>query len=322
MTWRDPVGTAKTQTPGQKARPPRESGPKPPSAFTAFGLRAEAEPIAPGLHVVATPIGNLRDITLRALATLAAADAVIAEDTRVSHNLLAHYGITSPLIAYHEHNAAAVRPHILARLAEGAALALISDAGTPLVSDPGYKLVAEALEAGVAVTSVPGPSAVLAALVVAGLPTDRFFFEGFLPPKSAARRARINELALVPATLVFFESPRRLAETLTDLGAELGDRPAAVARELTKLYETTRRGTLSELAEHFAREGPPKGEIVVLVGPPAAGDPVAEEELDRLLRRALENLSVKDAAGAVSAQTGAPRRQVYARALALAGAKR
>jgi 16S rRNA (cytidine1402-2'-O)-methyltransferase len=322
MTWRDPVGTAKTQTSGQKDRPPRESGPKPPSAFTAFGLRAEAEPIAPGLHVVATPIGNLRDITLRALATLAAADAVIAEDTRVSHNLLAHYGITSPLIAYHEHNAAAVRPHILARLAEGAALALISDAGTPLVSDPGYKLVAEALEAGVAVTSVPGPSAVLAALVVAGLPTDRFFFEGFLPPKSAARRARINELALVPATLVFFESPRRLAETLTDLGAELGDRPAAVARELTKLYETTRRGTLSELAEHFAREGPPKGEIVVLVGPPAAGDPVAEEELDRLLRRALENLSVKDAAGAVSAQTGAPRRQVYARALALAGAKR
>jgi 16S rRNA (cytidine1402-2'-O)-methyltransferase len=322
MNWRDPVGTAKTPTPGQKDRAPREGGSKPPSAFTAFGLRAEAEPIAQGLHVVATPIGNLRDITLRALATLAAADAVIAEDTRVSHNLLAHYGITSPLIAYHEHNAAAVRPHLLARLAEGAALALISDAGTPLVSDPGYKLVAEALEAGVAVTSVPGPSAVLAALVVAGLPTDRFFFEGFLPPKSAARRARINELALVPATLVFFESPRRLAETLADLGAELGDRPAAVARELTKLYETTRRGPLGELAEHFDREGPPKGEIVVLVGPPAARDPVAEEELDRLLRVALETLSVKDAAGAVSAQTGAPRRQVYARALALAGAKR
>jgi 16S rRNA (cytidine1402-2'-O)-methyltransferase len=322
MSWRDPVGTAKAHTPRQKDRAPREDGPKPPSAFTAFGLRAEAEPIAPGLHVVATPIGNLRDITLRALATLAAADAVIAEDTRVSHNLLAHYGITSPLIAYHEHNAAAVRPHILARLAGGAALALISDAGTPLVSDPGYKLVADALDAGVAVTSVPGPSAVLAALVVAGLPTDRFFFEGFLPPKSAARRARINELALVPATLVFFESPRRLAETLADLGAELGDRPAAVARELTKLYETTRRGTLSELAEHFCRDGPPKGEIVVLVGPPAAGDPVADEELDRLLRSALESLSVKDAAGAISAQTGAPRRQVYARALALAGAKR
>ena len=237
-------------------------------------MRAEAEPIAPGLHVVATPIGNLRDITLRALSTLAAADAVIAEDTRVSHNLLAHYGVTTPLIAYHEHNAAAVRPHLLARLAEGAALALISDAGTPLVSDPGYKLVAEALAAGIAVTSVPGPSAVLAALVVAGLPTDRFFFEGFLPPKSAARRARINELALVPATLVFFESPRRLAEMLADLAAELGDRPAAVARELTKLYETTRRGTLLTNSPRItAREEPPRGEIVVLVGPPMAAAP-------------------------------------------------
>lgn len=309
MTWRDPVGTAKIQLPR-------------PSAFTALGMRAEADPIAPGLHVVATPIGNLRDITLRALATLAAADAVIAEDTRVSRKLLAHYGVTTPLIAYHEHNAAAVRPHLLARLAEGAALALISDAGTPLVSDPGYKLVAEALAAGIAVTGVPGPSAVLAALVVAGLPTDRFFFEGFLPPKSAARRARINELAFVPGTLVFFESPRRLAETLADLAAELGDRPAAVARELTKLYETTRRGTLSELAAHFGGQAPPKGEIVVLVGPPEPAAPIAEEELDRLLQGALESLSVKDAAAAVSAQTGAPRRQVYARALTLAGSKR
>jgi 16S rRNA (cytidine1402-2'-O)-methyltransferase len=285
-------------------------------------MRAEAEPIASGLHVVATPIGNLRDITLRAIATLAAAEAVIAEDTRVSHNLLAHYGVTTPLIAYHEHNAAAVRPHLLARLAGGAALALISDAGTPLVSDPGYKLVAEALAAGIAVTSVPGPSAVLAALVVAGLPTDRFFFEGFLPPKSAGRRARINELAFVPATLVFFESPRRLAEMLADLAAELGDRPAAVARELTKLYEATRRGSLAELAAHFDAEAPPKGEIVVLVGPPAAAGPIGDDELDRLLHGALENLSVKDAAAAISAQTGAPRRQVYARALALAGARR
>lgn len=316
MMRRDPVEAA-----GARISGPGEEGAKP-SAFTALGMRAEAEPIAPGLHVVATPIGNLRDITLRAIGTLAAADAVIAEDTRVSRNLLAHYGVTTPLVAYHEHNAATMRPHLLARLAEGAALALISDAGTPLVSDPGYKLVAEALAAGFAVTSVPGPSAVLAGLVVSGLPTDRFFFEGFLPPKSAARRARINELAFVPATLVFFESPRRLAETLADLSAELGDRPAAVARELTKLYETTRRGTLLELATHFGAQDPPKGEIVVLVGPPSAAAPVAEAELDRLLRGALENLSVKDAAAAVSAQTGAPRRQVYARALTLAGSKR
>ena len=316
MNWRDRVDPAKMQAPRRKDQAAA------PSAFTALGMRAEADPIAPGLHVVATPIGNLRDITLRALATLAAADAVIAEDTRVSRNLLAHYGVTTPLVAYHEHNAAVVRPRLLARLAEGAALALISDAGTPLVSDPGYKLVAEALAAGVAVTTVPGPSAVLAALVVAGLPTDRFFFEGFLPPKSAARRARVNELAFVPGTLVFFESPRRLAEMLADLAAELGDRPAAVARELTKLYETTRRGTLGELAAHFGAESPPKGEIVVLVGPPDAAAPIGEEELDRLLHGALESLSVKDAAAAVSAQTGAPRRQVYARALTLAGSKR
>jgi 16S rRNA (cytidine1402-2'-O)-methyltransferase len=316
MTRRDPVETARS--PAARVRDEAAQ----PSAFTALGMRAEAEPIAAGLHVVATPIGNLRDITLRAIATLAAADAVIAEDTRVSHHLLAHYGVTTPLVAYHEHNAAVMRPHLLARLAQGAALALISDAGTPLVSDPGYKLVAEALAAGIAVTSVPGPSAVLAALVVAGLPTDRFFFEGFLPPRSAARRTRINELAFVPATLVFFESPRRLAEMLADLAAELGDRPAAVARELTKLYETTRRGTLAELAALFGEEPPPKGEIVVLVGPPALVAPVAEQELDRLLQGALENLSVKDAAAAVSAQTGAPRRQVYARALTLAGSRR
>jgi 16S rRNA (cytidine1402-2'-O)-methyltransferase len=259
---------------------------------------------------------------LRALSTLAAADAVIAEDTRVTRHLLAHYAVTTPMLAYHEHNAAVMRPQLLARLAEGAALALVSDAGTPLVSDPGYKLVADALGAGIPVTAVPGPSAVLAALVVAGLPTDRFFFEGFLPPKSAARRSRINELASVPSTLVFFESPRRLADSLADLALELGERSAAVARELTKLYETVRRGSLSELARHFGAQPPPKGEIVILVGPPRPAAPIGEEELDRLLLSAFENLSVKDAAAAVSAQTAAPRRQVYARALTLAGSKR
>mgnify|MGYP001765750689 CR=1 FL=1 len=287
--------------------------------YTAFGLRAEAEPIRPGLHVVATPIGNLRDISFRALSTLAAADAVIAEDTRVSKTLLAHYGITTPLVAYHEHNAHVMRPHLIARLKEGAALALISDAGTPLVSDPGFKLVADALAENIAVTSVPGASAVLAALVVAGLPTDRFFFEGFLPPKSGARRGRIAELASIPGTLVFFESPRRLAETLADLAAVLGPRDAAIARELTKHFETVRRGSLPDLAAALAAEGPPKGEIVLLVGPPTAGAAeISAEDLDARLRAALASHSVKDAAAIVSGETGQPRRKVYARAVELA----
>ncbi len=295
-----------------------EDGQKPVSSFAAFGLRAEAEPIAPGLHVVATPIGNLRDISFRALATLAAADAVIAEDTRVTKTLLAHYGIATPLVAYHEHNAAAMRPHLLARLQAGAALALVSDAGTPLVSDPGFRLVGEALEAGIHVTSAPGPSAVLAALVVAGLPTDRFFFEGFLPPKSGARRARIAEIATIPGTLVMFESSRRMVETLADLSAVLGPRDAAVARELTKHFEQVRRGPLARLAQDYAADGPPKGEIVILVGPPADGaQAVSAEALDEKLRAALKDFSVKDAAAVVSAETGQPRRKVYARALEL-----
>lgn len=286
--------------------------------YTAFGLRAEAEKIEPGLHLVATPIGNLKDISFRALSTLAAADAVVAEDTRVTKNLLAHYGISTPLIAYHEHNAKVIRPHLLARLDSGATLALVSDAGTPLVSDPGFKLVQEALEKGVHVTSVPGPSAVLAALVVAGLPTDRFFFEGFLPHKSGPRRARLAELAQVPGTLVFFESPRRLAETLEDCAAVLGPRNAAIARELTKLYESVRRGRLDALAQALAAEDPPRGEIVLLVAPPEAGAAeIAEADLDARLMEALDAYSVKDAASVVSAATGQPRRQVYARALEL-----
>lgn len=293
------------------------------SGFTAFGLKAEAEPLTPGLHVVATPIGNLADISLRALATLAAADAVLAEDTRVTKKLLAHYGIATPLVAYHEHNAAVMRPHLLARLANGAALALVSDAGTPLVSDPGFKLVASALAENIAVTSVPGASAILAALVVAGLPTDRFFFEGFLPSKQVARRHRIAELAAVPGTLVFFESPHRVAETLADLHAVLGQREAAVARELTKHFETVRRGALAELAATFAGEPPPKGEIVLLVGPPSA-DVAAPDaaDLDAKISKALETLSVKEAATVVSAETGQPRRKVYARAIELSARAR
>jgi 16S rRNA (cytidine1402-2'-O)-methyltransferase len=297
----------------------RMTNPSGGSSYTAFGIKAEAQSIAPGLHVVATPIGNLGDITFRALVTLAAAKAVLAEDTRVSRRLLAHYGITTPMIAYHEHNAAEMRPKILARLAAGEALALISDAGTPLVSDPGYKLVEAAIEEGFHVTSLPGPSAVLAALVVSGLPTDRFFFEGFLPPKSSARQERLSALAAIPGTLVFFESPRRVAAMLADAAAILGNRSAAVARELTKFYETVRRGTLTSLSDAYGSEDTPKGEIVVLIGPPVAAPVDADDDinLDRLLTRHLGTLSIKDAASVVAEETGLPRRRVYARAIAL-----
>jgi 16S rRNA (cytidine1402-2'-O)-methyltransferase len=285
--------------------------------FTAFGMAAEAQALSPGLHIVATPIGNLGDISFRALATLAAADAILAEDTRVTKTLLAHYGITTPLVTYNEHSAQIIRPRMVARLEKGEALALVSDAGTPLVSDPGYKLVEAAIEANIPVIGIPGPSAVMAALVVAGLPTDRFFFEGFLPPKSAARRSRLAALAGIPGTLVMFESPRRLPDMLGDAAAVLGARPAAVARELTKFYETVRRGSLLDLAEQFASEGPPKGEIVVLIGAPDAAEThaVASEGLDARLDKALASLSVKDAAALVAGESGLPRREVYARAL-------
>ena len=290
-----------------------------PSAFTAFGIRAEAQGIAAGLHVVATPIGNLGDVSFRALSTLAAASAILAEDTRVTRTLLAHYGITTPLLPYHAHNAEEMRPKVLARLAAGEALALVSDAGTPLVSDPGFKLVGAAVEAGHAVTTVPGPSAVLAALVVAGLPTDRFFFEGFLPPKATARRERLEALRDIPGTLVFFESPRRVAEMLADAAEVLGARPAAVARELTKLFESVRRGALPDLAATYAQEPTPKGEIVVLIGPAPAGgsEPRDDTDLDALLAKQLKTLSVKDAVAVVAQETGLPRKRVYARAVAL-----
>lgn len=289
------------------------------SAFTAFGIRAEATPLAPGLHVVATPIGNLGDISFRALSTLAAADAILAEDTRVTKTLLAHYGISTPLIAYHEHNAAEMRPRVLTRLREGQKLALVSDAGTPLVSDPGFKLVEAAQEEGLHVSTVPGASAVLAALVLAGLPTDRFFFEGFLPPRSGARRERLEALRAIPGTLVFFESPRRVAEMLEDAAQVLGPRPAAVARELTKMFETVRRGPLDELAARYAGEPTPKGEIVVLIGPPTgdASPRTSDADVDALLARHLESLSVKDAVDVVAQETGLPRKRVYARAVAL-----
>jgi 16S rRNA (cytidine1402-2'-O)-methyltransferase len=277
-----------------------------------------APQLAGGLYLVATPIGHLGDVTLRALETLAGADLVACEDTRVTARLLERYAIKAPLTPYHDHNAATARPKILARLAAGAAVALVSDAGTPLVSDPGYKLVREVLAAGHGVTAVPGPSSVLAALSVAGLPTDRFFFEGFLPTRSGQRRARIAELARLPATLVLFETGPRIADALADLAAGLGARDAAICRELTKLHEEVRRGRLAELAAE-AEQRETRGEFVIVVAPPAeAGDETSAEDIDALLRRALARVSMKDAVGEVAAATGVKRREVYQRALALA----
>lgn len=289
--------------------------------YILHGQRLNASSLAPGLHIVATPIGNLQDMTLRALATLAAADLVVCEDTRVTARLTAHYGITAPLLAYNDHNAPRVRPQILNRLKAGAAVALVSDAGTPLISDPGYKLVCVAIEEGIAVYSAPGASAALAALTVAGLPTDRFFFEGFLPSREGARAERLAELKAVPATLVFFETGPRLGESLGAMAAAFGPRPAAVARELTKLFETVYRGTLASLADEFAAADAPKGEIVVVVGPPL-DEAASHEERDTAIVRALETLSVKDAAAIVAARLGLPRRDVYARAVELAAARR
>ena len=277
-----------------------------------------APKLASGLYVVATPIGNLGDITLRGLETLAAADVIACEDTRITRRLLDRFGITTPLLAYHDHNAASVRPKILAQLSAGAAIALVSDAGTPLISDPGYKLVREVQAAGHTVIPLPGASAVLTALAAAGLPTDRFFFEGFLPPKQAARRTRIGEIADVPATLVLFETGPRLAAALTDLAAGLGDREAAICRELTKLHEEIRRGDLATLAAAYADGGEIRGEFVVVIGPPSrnATEPRVED-VDAMLRCALESASLKDAVAAVAEATGRPRRDIYQHALSL-----
>lgn len=268
---------------------------------------------------MATPIGNLGDVTLRALATLAAADLIACEDTRVTRVLTERYGIRTPTIAYHEHNAGRQRPRLIAELQAGRSVALVSDAGTPLVSDPGYRLVAEVTALGVPVIPVPGPSALLSALVVAGLPTDTVLFAGFLPQKGGPRRRRIEDLATVPATLVLYESPHRLAETLADLSTILGaDRPAVVARELTKLYETVVRAPLGGLAARYA-EAAPKGEIVLVVGPPPERD-ASEEDADALLLSALSTMPASAAAGDVARATGLDRRTLYRRALELKSA--
>ena len=282
--------------------------------YTALGARCVAEKAAPGLYIVATPIGHLADVTLRALATLAGVDLILAEDTRHSRRLTDHYGISTPMSAYHEHNAEQARPQILARLERGEALALISDAGTPLISDPGYKLVSEARRIGATVIPVPGASALLAGLVAAGMPTDRFLFEGFLPAKSEGRRARLNALAAIDATLVFYEAPQRLAACLADLAAELGSRPATVARELTKMNETLESGSLDDLAARYSgRET--KGEVVVIVSPPFARETVDAAQLRHEIEGLLGPHGVRDAAAVLAARYGLPRRELYALAL-------
>jgi 16S rRNA (cytidine1402-2'-O)-methyltransferase len=273
------------------------------------------KPLAPGLYIVATPIGNLRDITLRALDVLAGADLVLCEDTRVGGKLLAAHGISAKLERYDEHAAARARPMILARLAAGARIALTSDAGTPLISDPGYRLVREAAAQGVPVMPIPGPSALLAGLTVSGLPTDRFLFAGFPPPKSAARRQVFEELRAIPAALIFYESGPRLAGSLADMADVFGDREAAVARELTKLHETVLRGALADLAAD-PRLDAPRGEIVVIVGPPPARAATWDES-EAALREAVARLGPSGGAAEVARALGLPRRDLYSRALAL-----
>lgn len=282
----------------------------------AEGRKSPPADLAPGLYVTATPIGNARDITLRALDILGLCDLIVAEDTRVTAKLLAIHGVVKPLSSYNDHNAARERPKLIQRLRHGARIALVSDAGTPLVSDPGFKLVREAIAEGIPVHAVPGASALLAGLALAGLPTDRFFFAGFLPSKSGERRTALEGLKSIPATTVYFESAQRLAETLSDMESVFGPRPAAVARELTKLHEEVRRGDLKSLAEAYAAENAPKGEITLLVGPPPeTGLDVAR--VDALLTQALAFMPVRAAVDLVADALDAPRRQVYDRALAL-----
>ena len=272
----------------------------------------------PGLYLVATPIGNLGDVTLRALETLAGVDIIACEDTRITRRLTERYGIAAQLKQYHEHNAEAARPKILEALSQGGSVALVSDAGTPLISDPGFKLVREASAAGYDVFALPGPSSVLAALSVAALPTDRFFFEGFLPAKSAARRTRLTELARIDATLVMFDSGNRVQDTLSDLADIMGTREAAICRELTKLHEEVSRAPLAELAR-AADALETRGEFVLVIGPPAAGtDTMSADALDELLRAQLATASVKDAVAHAVELSGRSRREVYARALELA----
>jgi 16S rRNA (cytidine1402-2'-O)-methyltransferase len=287
-------------------------------SFVIAQTTITARPLEPALYLVATPIGNLSDITIRALETLAAADIVACEDTRVTRVLLDRYGIRRRSMPYHEHNADEAGPRLVAALDQGRSVALVSDAGTPLVSDPGYRLVERALAAGIRVVPIPGASAVLAALTASGLPSDTFVFGGFLPVKGGQLRSRLEALKSAEATLIFFESPRRLAETIETMAATFGgERRAVVARELTKHFEELRRGTLDELAAHYREAATPKGEIVICVAPPMAQNAAAPEDIDRLLLSLAGEMPASKAAAEAARMTGRPKPELYRRLLAL-----
>jgi len=286
-------------------------------SFVIGGAVIPVRPLEPALYLVATPIGNLGDVTVRALETFAAADIVACEDTRVTRILLERYGIRRKMIAYHEHNEAEAASRLVAAVQDGRSVALASDAGTPLVSDPGYRLVQEAIKEGVRVVPIPGASAVLSALTVSGLPNDTFMFAGFLPVKAGQKKSRIEALADVPATLIFYESPRRLADTLEVMAAVLGDREAVVARELTKTFEELRRGSLPELAAHYAQTGAPKGEVVLCVAPPGERAEQSKADTDQMLIGLAAEMSAAKAAGEAARMTGQKKSDLYQRLLKL-----
>lgn len=288
-----------------------------PQHLSEESLSPETAPhLAPGLYIVSTPIGNLRDITLRALDVLQAVEHILAEDTRQTRKLCEVYSISTPLSAYHDHNAAARVPDLIERLKTGAKVALVSDAGTPLVSDPGFRLVRAAVEAGVDVWPVPGASALLAGLVKSGLPSDAFHFAGFLPPKSAARQTALSKLSTVQASLVFFETGPRIGKVLADVAKVLGNRPCVLTRELTKRYEEARRGTAKALLASVI-ETPPKGELVLLIAPPDADTLWSKDQIEAALSEQIADVGVKRASAAVAELSGWPKREVYALALNL-----
>ncbi len=295
----------------------RSTTSEPGRTYLIGDVARSARALDPALYLVATPIGNLADITIRALEVLAAADIVACEDTRVTRVLLERYGIRRKTLAYHEHNASEAGPRLIAELETGRSVAVVSDAGTPLISDPGFRLVEAAQDAGIKVVPVPGPSSVLAALTASGLPSDAFFFAGFLPVKDGQRATRLAEIAGVPGTLIFLESPRRLAASLAAMADALGDRPAAICRELTKAFEEIRHGSLADLATRYAKAGAPKGEIVICVGPPAEAETASAEDVDRILISLAQEMGSSKAAAEAARMTGGKKADLYRRLLAL-----